>query len=120
MRQGNKQRVQCCSGATMAVADKNEQWCSREYLLELWDTGPHQDPARKKDKRRDYRRANRHAKLGQKKKKNGKFAMGESAAQETEKSTDEQADSQQICKCWDTLFSRGDVVSCGYVLYCAG
>jgi hypothetical protein len=52
MHQGNQQHVQCCGGLAMAEADKNEQWLSREYihiyLLEMWDTGPHQDPARKK------------------------------------------------------------------------
>jgi hypothetical protein len=36
--------------------------------------------------------------------KNGKSANGKSAVQETKKMTDEQTDSQQICKCWDTLF----------------
>jgi hypothetical protein len=60
--------------------DKNEWWPSGEYVLELWDTGPHQDPARKK---RDNRQANRHAKFGQKKKKNGKSAKGKIAVQET-------------------------------------
>jgi hypothetical protein len=55
------------------------------YLLELWDTGPHQDPARKKDKKRrqtkkrDDRWTDRHAKLGQKKTKNEKSANGRSA-----------------------------------------
>ncbi len=48
MRQGSRQRVQCCIGVAMAELDKNERWPSREYLLELWDTRPHQDPTRNK------------------------------------------------------------------------
>jgi hypothetical protein len=40
----------------MAEADKNERWWSSGgYLMELWDTGPHQEPTRKKDKKRDNR-----------------------------------------------------------------
>ncbi len=49
MREGNEQCVQCCSGVAMAEAGKNERWPSGEYLLELWDTGLHQDPATKKN-----------------------------------------------------------------------
>ncbi len=36
----------------MAEADKNEQWPSGEYLLELCDAGPYQDTARKKTKKK--------------------------------------------------------------------
>jgi hypothetical protein len=57
---------------------------------------PHQDPARKKrwkmrrqTEKRDDRWTDRHAKLGQKKSKNGKSVNGKSAVQETEKLTDE-------------------------------
>ncbi len=92
MHQGKGQRVQCSGGVAMAEADKNEWWPSGEYMLELWDTGPHQHPAREKDKKRDDRQADRHAKLGQKKKKNGKSANGESAVQETKNTTDKQTD----------------------------
>jgi hypothetical protein len=46
-----------------------------------------------KRQKRDYRQANRHAKLGHKKKKNGKSTKGKSAVQETKKLTDEQTDS---------------------------
>jgi hypothetical protein len=56
----------------------------------LWDTilGLIKIPPEKKTKKRYDRQANRHAKLGQKKKKNGMSAKGKSAVQETEKSTD--------------------------------
>jgi hypothetical protein len=64
------------AGAATAEADENEQWPPGEFLLELWDTGPHQDPARKKDEKGDDRQADSHAKLGQKKKKNEKSANG--------------------------------------------
>jgi hypothetical protein len=42
--------------------------------------------------KKDNRRADRHAKLGQKKKKNGKSANGKSAVQKPKQLTDEQTD----------------------------
>ncbi len=48
--------------------------------------------SRSRQKIKDDRQADRHAKLGQKKKKNGKSANGKSSVQETKKLTDEQTD----------------------------
>jgi hypothetical protein len=65
---------------------------------------------RTQPEKKDNRQADRHAKLGQKKEKNGKSVNGKSAVQETEKLTDEQTDILQFCKCWDTLIRKLRVV----------
>jgi hypothetical protein len=88
------QRAQWCGSAEMAAVDENEQWPSGNYLLELWDTGPHQDPARKKttDEQTDVQT------LDRKRRTIENLQMANMLFKKPKNTTDEQTDICQICE----------------------